>query len=87
MLKAIFYLHMPRRYPYMVVKLYFRLDGHLSKKKRGGGGGGDNNGLFVAGLFVFNFIKKRLFQVFTSVSGSSSAEEGCTDSDAYWETL
>ena len=32
-------------------------------------------------------VKKHLFQAYTAVSGSSSAEEGCTDTNAYWEAL
>ena len=35
----------------------------------------------------FITVKKRLFQTFTAVSESSSAEDGCTDTNAYQENI
>ena len=60
-------------------KHYFWLDCHTNKNR---GGGEINNDLYMR-----NSIKKRLFQAFTAVSGSTSAEEDWTDTIAYWETL
>ena len=56
---------------------YFPLDGHASKKEK----------KKKKGRLVSNSTKKRLFQAFTAVSGSSSAGEGCTDTNAYLKTL
>ena len=36
---------------------------------------------------VCNSIKKHLFQAFSAISGYLFAEEGCTDTIAYWKTL
>ena len=38
----------------------------------------------MADLYV---TPKRLFKVFVAFSGSSSSEEGCLDTNAYWKTL
>ena len=32
-------------------------------------------------------VKKRRFRAFTAVSGRSSADEGWTDTNAYWKIL
>ena len=53
---------------------------HYKIVKRGGGGGKTT----MADSFAT--LSKRIFpQAFTAVSGSSSAEEGCTDTSAYWK--
>ena len=36
---------------------------------------------------TLQLCQKASFQAFTAVSGSLSAEEGCTDTNAYWEAL
>ena len=39
------------------------------------------------GQLIHKSIKKRIFQAFISVSGSSSAEQGSTDTNACWKML
>ena len=74
-MQYIFNLHMPSRFPYHYKRPYARPDAHTKRKKI-------NNGWLVC-----NSVKNYLFQAFTAVSGSSSAEESCGDINAYWKTL
>ena len=75
-MQYIFYLHMPNRLLYdykIVIKI---LDGHTSKK-------GKNQQWPTRTQLRQEMSRQGLFVIF----GGSSAEEGYTDTNAYWKIL
>ena len=73
------YLHMPRRLIIAIKKVIKTLlSVRRSCKQKGG-----KNQQGLTRLQLATLVKKRLFKAFTAVSGSSSAEEGYTDTNTY----
>ena len=70
----------PRLCRYIIALKMF----HQVRRSQEGGGGGEGEKINNGWLF-YNSVKKRFFQAFTTVSGSSSAEGGWTDINANWK--